>query len=189
MQFGCSEVIGANRVLRMYKPEYDNMNLNFKCVVPTAKDLGDMILALSKRNLIERKMEGESWQYSMFVGFENTRFLQTSEAPLFCGWSMCLISFQLAMEFIKQIPEVIKLQPKFKFRINEPVLVRNWYTEPWYLARYAFTGEEHFAMVGGNLYHQMLKYEPNQQLLGEIIKPNNWWQIGNDKTPVWTTKA
>lgn len=184
-QFSCSEFIGVNRVFRLYKPEYDNMNLNFKCVVPTAKDLGDMVRALAARNLVEHK-KGESWQYSMFVGFENTRFLQTSEAPLFCGWSMELVSFQRAMEMIKQTPEVIKLQPKFKFRINEPVLVRNGPQHPWCLARYAFMLDSRFNVVGGIGYRQMIQYETNKQLLGRCVTPGKCWEIDeNNKLPVW----
>jgi len=185
-EFNCESFIGDSRVFRLYKPEYDNMYLNFKCVVPTTKDLGDMILALSKRNLIERKMEGESWQYSMFVGFENTRFLQTSDAALFCGGSMELVSFQRAMEMTKQIPEVIKLQPNFKFRTNEPVLVRNGPHHPWCLARYAFMLDARFTVVGGISYRQMIQYKPNKQLLGRCVTPGNCWEIDeNNKQPVW----
>jgi hypothetical protein len=165
---------------------YSAMALNFKCVVPTAKDLGDMILALIKRNLLEPELEGELRQYSVFIGFENARFLQTSDASLFCDWSMELVSFKRAMEFIEQIPVATTMPPEFKFRINELVLVRGGPQHPWCLARYAFMFDLRFTVIGGIGYRQMIQYEPNRQLLGRCASPGNCWEIDeNNKQPFW----
>lgn len=152
--------------------------INFKCVLPD-KQAELEIRNAHQRTSTEAGPVLSAWN-SYFIKIEGNSITMTDSRSLFCSWEAPLMSFEDALNLIKQhIP-----QRTFDIKPFDRVLAKLDDDDVWEAAHYSHISKGYFrASVA--IWEMLIRYEGNEELVGQATNPKDgYWTVENGE-PKW----